>query len=134
MSASTSPNGNAAIARDSPEEPIVERLDAGAPTPREYLEEENREHLAQHRDGSSASPLPERGHLDVRRVCTPALPPETLRVPTLLVMPETSGSREEQLDAYRRALGDGLQVVEVVGSTSSTGTPTRRPPTRSRRF
>ena len=38
-------------AYDSSEEPIDERLAMGVPTPREYLEEENREHLVQHPDG-----------------------------------------------------------------------------------
>jgi len=104
-------------AYDSPEEPIVERLDAGAPTPREYLEEENREHLVQHRDGRFRFRYCPSAVISMYgELCTPAPPPETLRVPTLLVHAGDFGLvREEQLDAYARALGDGLEVVEVVG-------------------
>ena len=104
-------------AYDSPEEPIVERLDAGAPTPREYLEEENREHLVQHRDGRFRFRYCPSAVISMYgELCTPAPPPETLRVPTLLVHAGDFGLvREEQLDAYGRALGDGLEVVEVVG-------------------
>jgi lipase len=105
-------------AYDSPEEPIIERLDAGAPTPREYLEEENREHLVQHRDGKFRFRYCPSAVISMYgELCTPAPPPETLRVPTLLVYAGDFGLvREEQLDAYGRALGDNLQVVEVLGS------------------
>jgi lipase len=104
-------------AYDSPEEPIVERLDAGAPTPREFLEEENREHLVQHRDGKFRFRYCPSAVISMYgELCTPAPPPETLRVPTLLLYAGDFGLvREDQLDAYRRALGDRLQVVEVLG-------------------
>jgi lipase len=105
-------------AYDSPEEPIVERLDAGAPTPREYLEEENREHLVQHRDGKFRFRYCPSAVISMYgELCTPAPPPETLRVPTLLVHAGDFGLvREEQLDAYGRALGDRLRVIQVLGS------------------
>jgi pimeloyl-ACP methyl ester carboxylesterase len=49
-------------------------------------------------------------------MCTPAPPPETLRVQTLLVHAGQFGLvREEQLDAYRIALGDLIEIVEVPG-------------------
>jgi lipase len=106
-------------AYDSPEEPIVERLEAGEPTPREYLEEENREHLVQHPDGKFRFRYCQSAVVSMYgELCTPPPPPETLRVPTLLVYAGDFGLvRDDQLDAYRRALGaDGLQVVEVPGS------------------
>jgi pimeloyl-ACP methyl ester carboxylesterase len=47
---------------------------------------------------------------------TPPPPPETLRVPTLLVHAGEFGLvREEQIDAYRAALGSLIEVVEVPG-------------------
>ena len=43
-------------------------------------------------------------------------PPETLRAPTLLVHAEHFGLvREDQLTAYRAALGDRLQTAAVPG-------------------
>ena len=102
---------------DSPEDAIEERLDSGVPTPREYLEEENREHLVEHPDGRfrfrycQAAVVSMYGEL-----CTPAPPPETVHVPTLLVHAGDFGLvREDQLETYERALGDLLQVVEVPG-------------------
>ena len=104
-------------AYNSPEDAIAERLDSGVPTPREYLEEENREHLVEHPDGKyrfrycQAAVVSMYGEL-----CTPAPPPETVHVPTLLVYAGEFGLvREEQLDTYERALGDLLQIVEVPG-------------------
>jgi lipase len=101
----------------SPEDAIEERLDSGVPTPREYLEEENREHLAEHHDGKfrfrycQAAVVSMYGEL-----CTPAPPPETVHVPTLLVHAGQFGLvREDQLETYERALGDLLEVVEVPG-------------------
>ena len=47
---------------------------------------------------------------------TPPPPPETLRVPTVLVHAGAFGLvREEQIDAYQVALGDLIEVVEVPG-------------------
>ena len=49
-------------------------------------------------------------------LCTPPPPPETLRVPTLLVHAGQFGLvREEQLETYATVLGDRLEVVEVPG-------------------
>lgn len=99
------------------EDAIKARLDTGAPTPRAFLEEENDEHLEQRADGrfrfrySQAAVVSLYGEL-----CTPAPPPETLRVRTLLVYAGQFGLvREEQLGAYRAALGELLEIAEVPG-------------------
>jgi lipase len=104
-------------AYDSPEQPIEERLASGVPTPREYLEEENREHLVHHRDGKfrfrycQAAVVSMYGEL-----CTPPPAPETLRMPTLLVHAGQFGLvRHDQLEEYQRVLGDHISVVEVPG-------------------
>jgi lipase len=103
---------------DSFEEAIQARLETGAPTPRDHLEEEMREHLVQHPDGRYRFRYCQSAVVSMYgELCTPPPPPETLRVPTLLVYAGDFGLvRDDQLDAYRRALGDGLQVVEVPGS------------------
>jgi pimeloyl-ACP methyl ester carboxylesterase len=87
------------------------------PTPREFLEEENREHLVEHDDGKfrfrycQAAVVSMYGEL-----CTPPPAPETLRMPTLLVHAGQFGLvREEQLQEYERALAGHIQVVEVPG-------------------
>ena len=104
-------------AYNSPEEAIDERLASGAPTPREFLEEENREHLVGHRDGKfrfrycQAAVVSMYGEL-----CTPPPPPETMRMPTLLVHAGEFGLvRHDQIDEYERTLGDRIRVVEVPG-------------------
>jgi lipase len=104
-------------AYESPEQPIEERLASGATTPREYLEEENREHLVHHRDGKfrfrycQAAVVSMYGEL-----CTPPPAPETLRMPTLLVHAGQFGLvRDDQLEEYERVLGERISVVEVSG-------------------
>jgi lipase len=104
-------------AYERPEDAISDRLDSGVSTPREYLEEENREHLVQHADGKfrfrhcQAAVVSMYGEL-----CTPPPAPETLRMPTLLVHAGQFGLvREDQLEEYERALGDRVRVVEVPG-------------------
>jgi lipase len=104
-------------AYDSPEDAVEERLGFGVPTPREFLEEENREHLVQHEDGKwrfrycQAAVVSMYGEL-----CTPPPAPETLRVPTLLVHAGQFGLvREDQIEEYGRILGDLVDVVEVPG-------------------
>jgi len=104
-------------AYDTPEAAIAERLDSGVPTPRKYLEEENREHLVQDADGKfrfrycQAAVVAMYGEL-----CTPPPAPETLRMPALLVHAGQFGLvREDQLEVYERALGDRLRVAEVPG-------------------
>jgi lipase len=102
---------------DSPEAAIAARLDTGAPTPREHLEEENREHLVQHPDGRFRFRYCQSAVVSMYgELCTPPPPPETLRVPTLLLFSAQFGLvRDEQVDAYRAALGDLLEIVTVPG-------------------
>jgi lipase len=106
-------------AYDSPKEAIRQRLDFswGAPPPRDFLEEENREHLVRHRDGKfrfrycQAAVVAMYGEL-----CTPAPPPETVHAPMLLVHARDFGLvRDDQLETYRRALGERVRIVEVPG-------------------
>jgi lipase len=100
-----------------PEEAIRSRLDTGAPTPRRHLEEENVEHLVQHADGRFRFRYCQAVVVSLYgEMCTPSPPPETLRVRTLLVHAGQFGLvREEQIDAYRVALGDLIEIVEVPG-------------------
>jgi lipase len=104
-------------AYDTPEDAIAERLATGAPTPREHLEEENREHLDQHADGKFRFRYCQSAVVSMYgELCTPPPAPETLRVPTLLVHAGQFGLvREEQLEAYERTLGDLIEVVAVPG-------------------
>jgi lipase len=102
---------------DSPEEAIAERLNTGAPTPRDHLEEENREHLVRHSDGKFRFRYCQSAVVSMyAELCTPPPPPETLRVPTLLVHAGEFGLvREDQLEEYEGALGGLIEVVEVPG-------------------
>ena len=101
----------------SAEDAITARLDTGAPTPRAALEEEMREHLVRHPDGRFRFRYCQSAVVSMYgELCTPSPPPETLRVPTLLLHAEQFGLvREDQLDAYRLALGDLVEIVEVPG-------------------
>jgi lipase len=101
----------------SPEDAIVARLDTGAPTPREYLEEEMAEHLVRHRDGKFRFRYCQSAVVSMYgELCTPPPPPETLRFPTLFVHAGQFGLvRDEQLDAYHTVLGDLIEIVEVPG-------------------
>jgi lipase len=96
---------------------VAERLDANPQTPRRYVEEDAEQHL---------EPLPD-GRFR-RRTCQPAMvsiygeiasappAPQTLQVPTLLLYaPDYGLVQESQLEAYRTAVGDRLQVVAVPG-------------------
>jgi lipase len=102
---------------DSPEEAIRARLEAGWPTPREFLEEEMREHLVQAPDGRFRFRYCQGTVVSLfGELCTPPPPAETLRARTLLLYADAFGLvTDEQVDAYRAALGDRLQVVTVQG-------------------
>ena len=100
----------------SPDEAIDARLERSSTTPRQFVEEEAREHLVEARDGTyrwnycQSAVVFAYGEL-----CEPA-PPQTLVAPTLLVHAERFGLvREDQLAAYRAALGDRLQTVALPG-------------------
>jgi lipase len=101
----------------SPEDAIAARLQTNDSTPRSFLEEEMREHLVQHRDGRFRFRYCPSAVVSLYgELCTPPPPPETLRVPTLLLHAGAFGLvREEQIESYRAALGDRVDVVEVVG-------------------
>ena len=101
----------------SPEEAIAARLETGAPTPREHLEEEMREHLVQHADGRFRFRYCQSAVVSMYgELCTPPPPPETLRAPTILLHSRDFGLvRDDQIDAYKAAVGDLLEVVAVRG-------------------
>jgi len=101
----------------SADEAIAARLANGAPTPREFLEEEVREHLVPSPDGRlrwrfcRPAVVTAYGEL-----CTEPPAPAALGVPVLLVHASQFGLvREEQLAEYRRQLGDRPEVVGVPG-------------------
>ena len=102
---------------DSPDDAIAARLETGVPTPREFLEEEMREHLVQHADGRFRFRYCQSAVVSMYgELCTPPPAPETLRVPTLLLHAGRFGLvREEQIDTYRAVLGDLVEIVEVPG-------------------
>jgi lipase len=104
-------------AYDDPERPIEERLAVDASTPREYLEEENREHLVRHPDGKFRFRYCQAAVVCMyAELATPPPSPETLRVPTLLLYsPEFGLVRTSQREEYERSLGDLLDLVEVPG-------------------
>jgi lipase len=96
---------------------IDERMVFGDPTPLPFVEEDVREHLAEGPDGlyryryCRSAAVTAYGEL-----CTPPPPPETLRMPTLLVHASEFGLvREEQIAAYTTVLGDLIRVVAVPG-------------------
>jgi lipase len=101
----------------SVEEAIHARLERNPATPRRFVEEEAREHLVESSGGTyrwrycQSAVVFAYGEL-----CVPAPPPATLRAPTLLVHAEQFGLvRDDQLEAYRAALGDRLQTAAVPG-------------------
>jgi lipase len=102
---------------DSLQEAVDARIAANPTNPREAVEEDAREHFEVGRDGR------------LRRRCLQAAivtiygdaaaappPPDTLLAPTLLLFAPAYGLvREEQIAAYREALGERLELVEVPG-------------------
>ena len=101
----------------SPEEAISARLDTGTPSPRSFLEEEVEEHLVGHADGRYRFRYCQSAVVSMySELCTPPPPPETMRARTLLLYADEFGLvREEQVEAYRAALGERLEVVTVPG-------------------
>jgi lipase len=110
------------VARERPfstaEEAVEARLASGyPPSPREFVEEEAREHLADSPDGllrwrfSRAAAATIYGEL-----CTEPPPPSSLCTPALLVHASQFGLvREEQLAEYVAEFGERLEVVAVPG-------------------
>jgi lipase len=99
------------------EEAIQARLASGAPTPREFLEEEAREHLVGGEGGRLrwryCRPAVVTAYSEM---CSDPPPPTVLPDPTLLVHAARFGLvREEQLAEYVETLGDRLEVLETPG-------------------
>jgi lipase len=101
----------------SPDEAIAARLAGGAATPLPFLEEEMREHLVQHPDGRYRYRYCQSTVVSLYgELVTPPPPPETVRVPALLLYADAFGLvRDEQVEAYKSALGDLLETMTVPG-------------------
>ena len=99
------------------DEAIEARLESSAATPRLFVEEEVAEHLVRHDDGRYRFRYCQSAVVSLYgELCAPPPPPETLAFPTLLLHSPSFGLvREEQLEAYRAALGDRLEVIAVHG-------------------
>jgi lipase len=102
----------------SVDEAVQARLDGSPTTPREFVDEEAREHLVRGRNDTFRWRYCQSAVIAAySELCTPAPPPETLRAPTLLVYAQQFGLvRDDHLDAYRAALGERLEVVPVPGA------------------
>jgi len=101
----------------SPDEAIDARLEGGTQTPRSFVEEDAEEHLVKHADGRFRYRYCQSAVVSMySELCTPPPPPETLRAQTLLLYSHDFGLvRKEQVEAYRAALGDRLDIVTVPG-------------------
>jgi lipase len=102
---------------DTIEQAVDERISGDAGNPRELVEEEMREHLEQGRDGKLRPRYSQACVVYLYAdIVTEPPPPQTLRVPTLLVYAPAFGLvRDDQLQAYGAALGARLTVVPVPG-------------------
>ena len=100
----------------SPEEAVKAKV-AEYNCPRAFIEDDIREHLVASRDGTFQFRYCRSAAVSLfGELCTPAPPPETLRVQTLLLYANVFGLvREEQIEAYRAALGHLLELVTVPG-------------------
>jgi lipase len=102
----------------SVDEAIEARLTSGSFTPREFLEEEAHEHLAPSPDGRLRWQCSRAAVATMySELCREPPPPSVLaEIPALLVHASQFGLvRDEQLEEYERALGEGLDVVAVPG-------------------
>ena len=101
----------------SVEEALVARAATVEHTPREFLEEEMREHLVEQPDGSWFYRYSREVVADAYREMAKFPPPwDALRVPTLLVVADHAKLvSAAELVHYRDALGDLLEVAAVPG-------------------
>jgi lipase len=102
---------------DSFDEAVAARIEANPTNPRDAVEEDAREHFEVGPDGRLRRRCLQAAIVTIYGDCAGAPPPpETLRAPTLLLYAPAYGLvRDEQIAAYREALGDRLEVVEVSG-------------------
>jgi lipase len=100
----------------SADEAVEARLAGGSATPREFLEEEVREHLVRSSDGRFRWRFCRAAVVTgFSEICIEPPQPSVLRMPTLLVHAEEFGLvRDDQLAEYA-AVGDGLEIVGVPG-------------------
>jgi len=96
---------------------LAERLDPNPQTPRFHVEADVDQHCEQLPDGRLRRRTCQAAIVSIYgEIAAPPPPPETLRAPTLLLYAPGYGLvRPQQIEEYRAALGDGLQVVEVPG-------------------
>ena len=97
---------------------MQQRLDASALTPRADAERDAEQHFEPQQDGRLRRRTSQPAVVSIYgEIVAPPPPPETLRgIPTLLLYAPAFGLvREEQIAAYRDALGDGLEVLAVPG-------------------
>jgi lipase len=102
----------------SADEAIEARLTSGSLTPRAFLEEETREHLAPSPDGRLRWRCSRAAVTTMySELCREPPPAAALEgIPSLLVHASQFGLvREEQLEEYDRELGAGLEAVGVTG-------------------
>jgi len=101
----------------SVEDAVEARLGSLEHTPLEFVEEEMREHLVEQPDGRFFYRYsPEVVAAAYRGMSTPPPRWESLRVPTLLVVAEHAKLvSAAEVELYRAALGDLLEVVVVPG-------------------
>jgi len=102
----------------SSEDYVRERLLLYPDSPRAAIEHEAAQHLEEQRDGSFRRRTCQAAAVSIYgELATDPPPPATLAAETLLLYAPAYGLvREEQIEAYRAALGDRLQVVQVPGS------------------
>lgn len=99
------------------EDYVQERLLAYPASPRAAIEHEAAQHLELQRDGSFRRRTCQAAAVSIYGELASAPPsPSTLAAETLLLYaPDYGLVREEQIEAYRDALGDRLRIVEVPG-------------------
>ena len=102
---------------DTVEAAVESRLATGPATPRAYVEQDRREQLVRAPDGRYYFRFCVSAVVTAySELTTDPPPPETLRVPTLLIYaPDFGLVRAEQVDAYSVALGDLVETVPVPG-------------------
>jgi lipase len=102
----------------SAEEYVQQRLASSPLTPRADAERDAEQHFDELPDGRVRRRSSQPAVVSIYgEIVAPPPPPETLRgIPTLLLYAPNFGLvREEQIAAYREALGDGLEVLAVPG-------------------